>query len=232
MAILGSSNWTTPSSDTQLEHNLFTTDASIVAWSREHFDRKWLNLAPSPETQPFVPLPPHIPQLVQPASGAAGQGVNVTLVWNGWPWAHKYDLFLGTNPAALTKVLDDRELGPYQQSWTPAAPLSAGTTYYWRVVGRTMANVSRSSPTCSFSTGTGGAPPSSTCNAPPAQPQDPVAVNEPQDSGHPTVTTPSNATQPNGVAPTPTHAPARRMPDGAILTGTNAVPRSVDAAED
>jgi phosphatidylserine/phosphatidylglycerophosphate/cardiolipin synthase-like enzyme len=55
MAVFGSSNWTSPSTESQLEHNLFTTDPSFFSWAQNAFERKWNNLGPSPETQPFVP---------------------------------------------------------------------------------------------------------------------------------------------------------------------------------
>ena len=228
MAILGSSNWTSPSSDTQLEHNLFTTDPVIVNWSRDHFDRKWLNLAPVAETQPFAPLPPDVPRLVEPLSGAVNQATtNLTLVWDGGPWAHKYDVYLGTSSDAMTKIVDDREMGPYQQSWTvPVA--NAGTTYYWRIVGRTMANVERSSPTCSFRTAGSGASgsPATSCNAPPAPPPDPVPAPEPQDRGQPPTapTTPTNI-PPGTETPTSPARSGRTLPVGAVYTGNTAVPR-------
>ena len=44
ISVIGSSNWTSASSDYQLEHNLFTHDPAFYAWSRNHFERKWNNL--------------------------------------------------------------------------------------------------------------------------------------------------------------------------------------------
>jgi len=58
MAIFGSSNWSSPSAASQLEHNLFTTRGDLVSWLRAHWDRKWNNTGPYPETKAFVPLPP------------------------------------------------------------------------------------------------------------------------------------------------------------------------------
>jgi hypothetical protein len=233
MAIFGSSNWTSPSSDTQLEHNLFTTDPVIFLWSRQHFDRKWFNRAPVQESGPFAPLPPDVPQMMHPAAGAASQPTQLTLVWYGGPWAHKYDIFLGTDPNNLPKVLDDRELGPYQQSFT-VPNLSPNTQYHWRVVARTMANVSRSSQTCSFRTGAGTA--STSCSPAPPQPPDPVPVAAPQDNGNtstpsvppvppqtpslPPIEDPEIAPAPNGA-----RGPGRAIPEGAIYTGSSAVPR-------
>ena len=164
MTVFGSSNWTSPSASSQLEHNLFSTDPAFHAWARAHFDRKWYNTGPSAESEPFVPLPPDTPTLKSPAPGATAQPLAVELAWYAGPWAHKYDVLLGTDPSNLAPVLVDTELGPSQNSrdlvrWT-AQGLAPGTTYYWRVVSRTMANVQRESVTWSFTTeGEGGGPP-------------------------------------------------------------------------
>ena len=61
MAIFGSSNWTSPSANGQVEHNMFTTRSDLTAWFIDQFTRKWDNLASSPETKPFTPLPPDAP---------------------------------------------------------------------------------------------------------------------------------------------------------------------------
>jgi phosphatidylserine/phosphatidylglycerophosphate/cardiolipin synthase-like enzyme/regulation of enolase protein 1 (concanavalin A-like superfamily) len=157
MAIYGSSNWTSPSAASQLEHNLFTTRSPLVTWLRSHWDRKWNNTAPYPETKSFVPLPPSAPTLVSPADGAAGVTTSVTLKWYAGKWAHKYDVYVGTSSGSMTKVLSDRELGPSQtstdyKSYTVTG-LQANATYYWKVVSRTMAGLTATSSTGSFSTG-------------------------------------------------------------------------------
>jgi hypothetical protein len=151
LTVFGSSNWTSASSDYQLEHNLFTNDPVFYAWSRVHFDRKWNNTGGAPETQPFVPLPPHDAVPTFPANGAVGQPLQATLQWYAGPWAHKYDVFVGTAPDNMVKIVDDVELGPYDvQTVTPA--LVPGTHYFWRVVSRTMANLTATGPTWSFTT--------------------------------------------------------------------------------
>jgi phosphatidylserine/phosphatidylglycerophosphate/cardiolipin synthase-like enzyme len=162
MAIYGSSNWSSPSAASQLEHNLFTTRQNLVTWLRAHWDRKWNNTGPFPETKPFVPLPPSAATLVSPANGATGIATSVTLKWYGGKWAHKYDVYIGTNASSLTRVLTDRELGPSEttseyQSFSVSG-LTANTTYYWKIVSRTMANVSATSVTGHFTTagGSGG----------------------------------------------------------------------------
>lgn len=227
MAIYGSSNWTSPSSDTQLEHNAFTTINSIFAWSRDHFERKWNNTAPVPETAPFAPQGPHTPQLVSPAPGATNLPQTVTLTWWGGPWAHRHDLYVGSNLANLTKVVDDRELGPYEKSWE-VTNLAPATIYYWRVVGRTMAGLQRTSVTCAFKTaGAGGAAPMSTCTAAPAEAPDPVPVPEPQDLN------PTPGPRPPGSDDSGSGTPPRtsgsrggtQPPPSGELTGKTAVPR-------
>jgi hypothetical protein len=231
MVIFGSSNWTSPSSDDQLEHNLFTTNTTFYTWSKTHFDRKWNNLAPSKETAPFVPLPPDIPQLVSPAAGAINQPTSVTFSWNAGPWAHKYDLYLGTSPSNLTKVLDDNELGPYTPTWT-VQNLAPSTVYYWRVVSRTMANLARTSQICSFkTTGTGGGTVSTACSAGPANPPDPVLVPEAQDispnAGSVTGNGPGtgSGSQSSSGSSTTGLPPSRTPSSNGTFTGLRAVPR-------
>ena len=159
-AFFGSSNWTSPSATSQHEHNIFTTNSTIFNWAHDHFNREWYNLGPSPETEPFTPLPPDTPSLKSPANGATGIGSSVTLKWYAGPWGQKYDVYVGTDSSNMTKVLSDDELGPSQSSTDykslTVSNLAAGRTYYWKIVSRTMANLSKTSTTWSFATGTSG----------------------------------------------------------------------------
>lgn len=166
MSIFGSSNWTSPSDNSQEEHNCFCTDATMFGWFVTMFERKWNNSTGVIENSDFVPLPPDKPVYQSPSNAATGLGTSsVLLKWYGGPWAHKYDVQLGTDPNNLPTVLLDTELGPSQsatqyQSFT-ASSLLPGTTYYWRVVSRTMANLSRNGDLWSFTTaGTAPPPPS------------------------------------------------------------------------
>jgi phosphatidylserine/phosphatidylglycerophosphate/cardiolipin synthase-like enzyme len=101
LTILGSSNWTSPSANSQLEHNYFTSKPWIFQYARDHFDRKWFS---DSDTEWFVPLPPDAPVYHAPVNGAQNQGHTVTLRWYAGPWAHKYDVYLGTDPSAMVRL--------------------------------------------------------------------------------------------------------------------------------
>ncbi|MEN3337115.1 MAG: hypothetical protein V7647_791 [Acidobacteriota bacterium] len=172
MSIFGSSNWTTPSDSSQEEHNCFCTDGTMFNWFTTMFERKWNNSTGNIENSDFVPLPPTKAVYQAPANAATGiSTASVVLKWYGGPWAHKYDVLLGTDPNNLQPVLLDAELGPSEsatqyQSFT-ATNLLPGTTYYWRVVSRTMANISKNGDVWSFTTAGTAPPPSSTAGSGP-----------------------------------------------------------------
>jgi phosphatidylserine/phosphatidylglycerophosphate/cardiolipin synthase-like enzyme len=155
MTIFGSSNWTSPSASSQLEHNIFTTDPYLYEFFSDVFDRKWNNRTGNVETKPFVPLPPDAPKYHAPANSSTGQSLSVTLKWNAGYFAHKYDIYFGTssNPPLIAA---DVELGP---STTPTSyrsyavsGLQESTTYYWKIVSKTMANRAASGPVWNFRT--------------------------------------------------------------------------------
>ena len=167
--IFGSSNWSSASAEYQEEHNLLTTDPFTVNWFEDQFDRKWGNLAGVAEYGPFVPLPPDAAKTPAPATGAQGLPTSgVILQWDGGPWAHRYDVYLGTHQAEMVLVGNDLALGPSQwegdmKSFEIATTLLPGTTYFWKIVARTMANQTASSPTWTFKTaGIAPAPPAVT----------------------------------------------------------------------
>jgi phosphatidylserine/phosphatidylglycerophosphate/cardiolipin synthase-like enzyme len=166
LAIFGSSNWTSPSDNSQEEHNYFTTKPALFQWLSDQFSRKWNNSAGVVENVDFTPLPPDTPKSPLPLAGAIVSGTSVTLEWYAGPWAHKYDIYFGTT-ATPPLVAQDVELGPSQttsqkQKFTVPTPLAQGTTYYWRVVSKTMANMARNSPVWSFSTAGTTPPPAPT----------------------------------------------------------------------
>jgi hypothetical protein len=166
MTVFGSSNWTSTSSDRQHEHNYFTTKPHIFNWFVAQFERKWNNANPlgAPETKPFVPLPPDAPVYKSPADGAVGLGTSgAKLTWYGGPWAHVYDIYFGTSPSpplfAANQALGPSRYTTSNQSFT-LPTLQPGTTYYWKVVSKTMAGLARSGSVRRFTT-TGSAPPPS-----------------------------------------------------------------------
>ena len=171
MAVFGSSNWTASSSDIQREHNYFTIKPWFVDWLKRQFGRKWDNMR-DPSTgggsitpqmfYDFTPLPPDEPLIVGPVHEALGQATSVTLRWEGGYWAHKYDVYFGTS-SAPPLVAQDVTPGSATAGVTSAkesfavSNLTPGTTYYWRIVSKTMANRTRSGPVWSFTTA-GGVP--------------------------------------------------------------------------
>jgi hypothetical protein len=165
MTIFGSSNWTSASSDRQLEHNIFTTDAAYFQFFQNQFERKWNNSNPigAIETKPHVPLPPTAPVYVSPANAAQGLGLSVTLKWHAGFWAHLYDIYFGTDPNNLQVIASNKALGPSETPTDyltyPVSGLQSGTTYYWKVVSKTVALVPKTGPVWNFRTsGTSTAP--------------------------------------------------------------------------
>jgi len=163
LTIFGSSNWTSPSANSQQEHNYFTNKNWIFVWFQDQFDRKWNNSNPSgtAETEPFVPLGPDKPTNVSVANGAVGVATTAQkLKWYGGPWAHVYDVYFGTSPTpplfAADQALGPSETTSQNQSFT-LPTLIGGTTYYWKIVSKTAANLTKTGDTWSFTTA--GAPP-------------------------------------------------------------------------
>ena len=164
MSIFGSSNWTSPSANSQHEHNYFTTDSFIFQWFVDQFDRKWNNTNPAgvKETGAFTPLPPDKPSYASPANLSTGSPTTVTLKWKAGLWAHNYDIYFGTSstpPLLVSNVnLGPSETATDYKTYT-LPPLQSGTTYYWKIVSKTMANAAASGSTWSFTTGGSQAPP-------------------------------------------------------------------------
>jgi regulation of enolase protein 1 (concanavalin A-like superfamily) len=169
MSIFGSSNWTSPSSDSQREHNYFTTKPDIFSTLKGWFDTKWSNSGSfTNATKAFVPLPPDAPSYVSPTDKATAQPTTgAVLRWNGGLWAHLYDVYFGTSPNPPL-VAQNLALGPSQSSSDNKSyslpALQPGTTYYWKIVSKTMAYVTAEGPVRSFATagssGGGGSLPS------------------------------------------------------------------------
>ena len=155
LTIFGSSNWTSPSSSSQEEHNYFTHKADWFTWFSDQFERKWTNATGRLETKPFQPLPPGQPDNVAPLHGAIVAGTAVTLQWNAGIWAHLYDVYFGTEPDPPL-LAANVPLGPSTSASTDRrydiTQLQPGTTYYWRVVAKTMALQTAVGPVFSFTT--------------------------------------------------------------------------------
>jgi hypothetical protein len=169
LAIWGSSNWTSPSFNSQQEHNYFSTSFNTSAvngnsvsktwffpWFANQFERRWN----SPfEYQAFVPLGPNAPVNQSPANAATGQSQNVTLTWDGGPWGQQYDIYLGVgatsgiNLIASNVVSGAPDPPPLHASGTfKLSGLAPNTTYRWRIVSKTMANLSTYGSVWSFTT--------------------------------------------------------------------------------
>ncbi len=160
MTIFGSSNWTGPSSNSQDEHNYFTTKPWFFQWFVNHFERKWNSTS---EFQNFTPLPPDAPITPSPSSGATNQPLNTSLRWEGGPWSHKYDIYFGTNanpPLLASNVFLGSVDNGVIEAYAQLPPLQEGTKYYWRIVGKTIANQTASSPVWNFTTAGNPPPPS------------------------------------------------------------------------
>ena len=169
MTIFGSSNWTIESNKSQYEHNYFTTKAWFFTWFKNNFNRKWGNTTGNVETTAFVPLPPDAPIYVSPAHGTTGVSTStaVSLSWKPGPWGHRADIYFGTstNPPLLAANVSVTPNST--KSYTVSTPLAPSTTYYWRIVNKTIANQGATGPVYSFTTA-GGAPPP----PPPSNPLD------------------------------------------------------------
>jgi hypothetical protein len=163
--IFGSSNWTTASAGYQDEHNFFYSPTLgkpwFFQWFADQFDRKWLD---STNFVPFTPLPPDVPTYASPANFATGVPTSgptssLTLTWEGGTWAHLYDIYFGTT-STPPLLMSNQELGSpvagTAETFT-VSNLQPGTTYFWRIVGKTWAQLGRSGPTWSFTTA--GTPP-------------------------------------------------------------------------
>ena len=171
--IFGTSNWSTASDDNQLEVNYFTTKDWFYQFFADQFDWKWNNRPPDGsslvQTADFVPLPPNAPVYQAPANLTSGVSPDsVTLSWYAGDWARKYDVYLGvgSNPELHSA---DVNLGPSQSTTDyksiTVTGLLPGTTYSWKIVSKTMANVAEEGPLWSFTTS--GVPPD---NPPPPPP--------------------------------------------------------------
>jgi phosphatidylserine/phosphatidylglycerophosphate/cardiolipin synthase-like enzyme len=150
LSIFGSSNWTSASSTSQAEHNQFLVDPTSFEILKQQFLRKWNNATGNIETVPFTPLPPQTPAYMGPAP-ASRQSTTVRLSWKPGYWAHQADIYFGTSPNPPL-VARDVPVSPNTTATYTLPVLARGTTYYWRIVSKTMANKTKSGPVWTFGT--------------------------------------------------------------------------------
>jgi phosphatidylserine/phosphatidylglycerophosphate/cardiolipin synthase-like enzyme len=153
VTIFGSSNWTTQANRDAYEHNYFTKKSWFFTWMKEIFERKWFNRTGNIETKNFVPLPPDPPVNVGPVNASSGQPLTIVLSWKPGLWAHRADVYFGTtDPPPLFRAGVTVSPGLTAVKKYSISGLTAGRTYYWRVVSKTMAGKSASGPRWSFGT--------------------------------------------------------------------------------
>jgi regulation of enolase protein 1 (concanavalin A-like superfamily) len=157
----GSSNW---GPNWQRDHNYFVPKATKLAIYQafvDNFNEMWNDHT---NYGPLVTTPPRAVDLTMagtvPSAGQTSVPTTPTFTWNRAAWATSYDIYLGTNSGNMTLVANvpaSLEVNPPNTySWTPQTPLAGGTTYVWKIVSRTFANMTATSDTESFAT-TGGA---------------------------------------------------------------------------
>ncbi len=158
MAVFGSSNWSFQSANSQQEHNYFTkTKPWFFQWFVNSFERRWNSTFTNPpEYKPFVPLGPTTPVYKKPLNAATTQPLSLTLTWDGGPWGQRYDVYFGTtsNPPLLASDVITGDPAPPTLETYKVSNLTPGTTYFWRIVGKTMANIIAGGPIWSFTTTT------------------------------------------------------------------------------
>jgi hypothetical protein len=172
-ALVASSNFTR---FWQRDHNYFIPangKPQLYLKYKDQFNKMWcpnspnvvVCTSPNPNYTDFAPSHPEPVALVSPGSGTSGVAVQPKLEWKRAPWAVFFDIYLGTNQSAMTKVgtvnAQMDETPPETYSYTPTQALLGNTTYYWYVVSRSYATVKKpslisTSETRSFTTGAGG----------------------------------------------------------------------------
>ena len=140
----------------QRDHNYFvsaTAKPEIYTAMRDRFEEMWTG----PGFATFTPLKPHAPVLQAPVDTEEGVSTNAALMWARTPFATRYDIYFGRSVSELTGTpdftLDARLVNdpPKTYWWRPS--LDPLTTYYWKVVARTSADLAESSAVYSFTTG-------------------------------------------------------------------------------
>ena len=86
-------------------------------------------------------------------NASGGQSLTPTLSWKPGPWAHGADIYLGTTPDPPFYATISISPGTSTKK-VVVSGLAAGTTYYWKIVSKTMAGKTATGPVWSFATGT------------------------------------------------------------------------------
>jgi hypothetical protein len=165
MKTLITSNYATNASSNfgpnwERDHNYFVSAlgkwSSIYLSFKNQFQAMWTNTA---GFGPLVTTPPNPADGLVPATGATAVPVTTSLTWNRAAYAVSYDIYLGTNPSSMSPVANvpaELVVNPRNTySWTPPASLQGNTTYYWKIVSRTFANMTASTSNFAFTTGAG-----------------------------------------------------------------------------
>ena len=71
------------------------------------------------------------------------------LTWKPGPWAHKADVYFGTT-ATPPLVAANVSVSPNTTKKYALPALTAGRTYYWKIVSKTMANQTATGAVWSF----------------------------------------------------------------------------------
>jgi regulation of enolase protein 1 (concanavalin A-like superfamily) len=164
MKTLITSNYATNASSNfgpnwERDHNYFvsaTGKAAIYQAFKNEFQTMWTNTT---DFGPLVATPPNPADGLVPATGATAVPVTTSLTWNRAAYAVSYDVYLGTNPSSLSLVANvpaQLIVNPSNTySWTPPSSLQGNTTYYWKIVSRTFANMTASTSNFAFTTAAG-----------------------------------------------------------------------------
>jgi hypothetical protein len=124
----------------------------MFSWLQANFIRKWTNSTGNAETTAFTPQPPDAPVYVAPANVSGGQPVTGrTLSWKPGAWAWKADVYFGTTPSPPL-LASNVSVSPNSTKKYALPTLTAGRTYYWKIVSKTMANQAKAGPVWSFGT--------------------------------------------------------------------------------
>ena len=159
LTVWGSSNWSAGSFNYGQEHNYFSTNSVkpwFFDWFVNHFERRWNS---PQEYRAFVPIGPTASVNKVPANGATSVSQNVTLTWDGGPWGQMFDIYLGVGTSSPKLIASNVVTGvpdpPPKHAFGTfkISGLAPNMTYSWKIVSKTMALLTATGPTWTFTTG-------------------------------------------------------------------------------